>query len=168
LQWSKFQSQGVHAKPQYIELTALLNDVVDLQKYSAAEKKIILSNALDQKLFVYADEEMVKSLLKTILQNIVKLSDAGATIAITGNKDKQNGWLQANYTGQMPLKHTFILQSQTVDYGSETTELGKAIILGWMLCHTLVKVNNGSICVEDISDESFQVFLKFPLEEVKV
>ena len=168
LQWSKFQSQGIHAKPQYTELTALLNDVIDLQKYSAAEKKITLSNALDHKIFVYADEEMVKTLLKTILQNIVKLSDPGATITISGNKDRQNGWLQANYTGQMPLKRTFLQQSQKVDYGSETTELAKAIILGWMLCHTLAKVNNGSISVEDTSDESFQVDLRFPLEEMKV
>ena len=168
LQWSKFQSQGIQAKPQYTDLTALLNDVVDIQKYSAAEKKINLTNALDQRIFVYADEEMVKTLLKTILQNIVKLSEPDATIAISGNKDKQNGWLQINYTGQMPLKQTFLQQSQTANYGSKTTELGKAIILGWMLCRTLVKINNGSINVEDISDESFQVDLRFPLEGVKV
>jgi len=168
LQWSKFQSQGIHAKPQYTELAELINDIIDLQKYSAAEKKITLSNDLKQKIFVYADEEMVRSLLKTILQSIIKLSEQGATIIISGNKDKKNGWLQANYSGQMPLKQTFLQQSQTVDYRSEKTELGKAIILGWMLCRTLVKANNGSIHVEDISDELFQVLLYFQLEEMKV
>jgi len=168
LQWSKYQSQGIHAKRQYTEVTALINEIMGLQKYCAAEKKIDLSNTLQQKIFVYADEEMVKSLLKTILQNIVKLSEPDATIVISGNKDKQNGWLQINYTGQMPLKQTFLQQSQAVDYESETTELGKAIIFGWMLCHTLMKANNGNIFAENISDDSFQVILRVPLEEIRI
>jgi len=168
LQWSKYQSQGIYAKPQYTEVTALVNDIIDHQKYSAAEKKIIMFNVLEQKIFIYADEEMVKSLLKAILQNIIKLSEPDAIITISGQKDKQNGWLQVNYTGQMPLKQTFLQHAQVVNYGSATTELGKAIILGWMLCRTLAKVNNGNICVEDISADSFQVTLYFPLEETKV
>jgi len=165
LQWSKYQSQGTSTKPQYTEVTALVNNIIDHQKYSTAEKKITISNDLRQKIFIYADEEMVKSLLKAILQNIVKLSEPEASITISGNKDKQNGWLQINYIGQMPLKHTFLQLSQVVHYGYETTELGKAIILGWMLCHTIAKVNNGIISVKDISDESFHVILYFPLEE---
>ena len=165
LQWSKYQSQGIHAKPQYTEVTALVNDIVGNQKYNAAEKRIAISNALEQNIFVYADEEMVKSLLKIIFQNIVKLSEPGAMITICGDKDKHNGWLQVNYAGQMPLKRTFLQQMQAVKYGSETTELNKAIILGWMLCRTLVNANNGNICVEDISAESFQIILYFQLEE---
>ena len=165
LQWSKYQSQGIHAKPQYTELIALVNDVVGQQKYSATEKKITISNTLEHNIFVYADEDMVRSLLKTILQNIVKLSKPGAIITIYGNKDKQNGWLKVNYTGEMPLKRTFLKQPKAVKYGSKATELGKAIILGWMLCRTLMQVNNGSISVEDISTDSFYIILNFPLEE---
>ena len=167
LQWTKYQSETIHTKPQYTEITALVKDIISFQQFSATEKMITLYSALEQNIFVYADEEMMKSLLKTIVQNIVKLSDPGAIIAISGDKDKQTGWLQINYTGRMPLKQTFLQQSQAVNYESETTELGKAIILGWIMCQTLVKANNGSICVEDISDESFQVGLYFPLEEVK-
>jgi K+-sensing histidine kinase KdpD len=165
LQWSKYQSQGIHAKPQYTELIALVNDVVGHQKYSAAEKKITISNTLEQSIFVYADEEMVKSMLKTILQNIVRLSKPGAMITIYGNKDKQNGWLQVNYSGKMPLKRTFLEQQKAVKYGSKTTEPGKAIILGWLLCRTLMQANKGNISVEDISTDSFYIILNFPLEE---
>ena len=168
LQWSKYQSQGIYTKLQYTEVTALVNDIIDHQKYSAAEKKITISNVLEQKIFIYADEEMVKSLLKAILQNIVKLSELDASITISGNKDKKNGWLQVNYTGQMPLKQTFLQHSQVVNYGSETTELGKAITLGWMLCRILAKANNGTISVEDNSTESFQIILNFPLEKKQV
>jgi K+-sensing histidine kinase KdpD len=164
LQWSKYQSQGSSAKRQYTELTALVNDIISYQNNSAVEKEISISNTLAHHIFVYADEEMVKNLLKSILQNIVKLSEPAAIISISGDKDKKNGWLQIYYTGQMALKHVFLHLSQADSYGSETTELGKAISLGWMLCRTLAKVNNGSICVEDISAESFKVILLFPLE----
>ena len=167
LQWSKYQSQTINPKPRYTEITALVNDTVNYQKFSAAEKNIALSNALIHYIYVYVDEEMLKILLKTLVQNIVKLSESDAAIIISGDKDRQNGWLQINYTGQMPLKQTFLQQSQAVNYDSETSELGKAIILGWMLCQSLVKANNGKIIVEEISDEAFRVVLYFPLEEVK-
>ena len=165
LQWSRFQSQGMQTKPQYTELLALVNEVIGQQKYSAAERKVSIYNMLEQNIFVYADEEMVRSSLKAMLQNIVKLSKSKATISISGKKDKQKGWLNINYTGQMPLKQMFLEQSQADSYGSETSELGKAICLGWMLCRTLLKANHGNIEIEDISAESFNIILYFPLEE---
>ncbi|MDR1155401.1 MAG: tetratricopeptide repeat protein [Bacteroidales bacterium] len=165
LQWSKFQSQGIRAKPQYTEMTALVNDVISQQKFSAAEKKISIHHALKMSMFVYLDEELTKISVKAVLQNIVKLSDPDATITITGDKDRQNGWLQLNYAGQMPLKRLFLQQSQADSYGSESSELGKAISLGWMLCRTLMTANRGKIHIEDISDESFSIVLYFPLEE---
>lgn len=168
LLWSKCQSQITNVKPQYTEIILLVNDTIQHQKHIATEKKINIFNSLEQNIFIYADEEMVKCLIKTILQNIIKLSDPGATIVISGDMDKQNGWLQVSYTGQMTFKQTFLQQSQTAHYESETTELGKAVSLGWMLCRILVKVNKGIIRVDDISDESFHVILNFPLGEYKV
>ena len=165
LQWSKYHSQNIRTKPQYCELIAIINNTIDLQKYNVAEKKIILSNDLYHNIFIYADEEMVKISLKTILQNIIKLSKPNATVTISGNKNDQDGWIKIAYAGQMPMKQIFLQQSQVESYGSESTELGKAISLGWMLCHTLINVNNGSIRVEDVSDESFNIILCFPLEE---
>jgi tetratricopeptide (TPR) repeat protein len=165
LQWSKFQSQGIRANPQYTEMTALVNEIINQQKFSAAEKKISIHHALKTSMFVYLDEELTKISVKAVLQNIVKLSDPNATITITGDKDKQNGWLQLNYVGKMPLKRLFLQQSQADSYGSESSELGKAISLGWMLCRTLMTANHGKIHIEDISNESFGIVLYFPLEE---
>jgi len=167
LLWSKCQAQGIYAKPKYIEITTLINDSIGQQKYGADEKKITVFNALRQQLLMYADEETVKMLLKTILQNIIKLSDPDATIFLTGDKNKQEGWLQIGYSGQMPLRQIFLQQSQVDDYGTESTELGKAISLGWMQCHALMKANKGNIYIEDedVSTGSFNIILRFPLED---
>jgi len=167
LQWSKFQSHGVHATPQYYETTTLVKDFISQQRSIFTEKKIIFSNEAVQNIFVYVDNDMVIILLKIILQNIVKLSEPSASITISDDKDEQNGWLQISYTGQMPLKQIFLQQSQTTDYGAQTTELGKAISLGWMLCRILLKANYGNIRVEDPSAESLNIFLYFPLEAFK-
>ncbi len=165
LQWSKFQSQDINTKSQYIEIMALVNDVIKQHKFSAAEKSITLSNILEHRLYVYADEDLVKSLLKIILQNIIKLSGSNAVITVSGSKNKKHGNLQINYWGIMPLKEMYLSLSQTDHYSPEQTELGKAISLGWMLCRTLIKTNHGGIQVKDVSPESFNIFLSFPLEE---
>ena len=163
LQWSKYQSQGILPKPHYVKITTLVNESIEQQKYGAAEKRITITNALQQHIFVYADEDMTKSVLKNILQNIIKLSNPNASITISGDKDKQFGWLQINYSGQMPLKHTFIQLFQTENYGAEQTETGKAISFGWMLCRSLMKANNSDIHVGDTSDGTLNVILHFPL-----
>ena len=164
LQWSKYHSQGIHTMPQYVVMTMLINDTIAQQKYNAAEKKIVISSTLEHNIYIYADDEMVKISLRTILQNMIKLSDPDATITLSGNKNDHDGWIQINYTGQMPLKQMFLQQSQADNYGTEST-LGKAVSLGWMLSRILVKINNGNIRIENVSDESFNIILYFPLEE---
>ncbi len=165
LQWSKYQSQDIQVKPQYIEIISLIDDALNQQKYAAAEKNIILSNTIEHRLYVYADEEIVKCSLKTILQNTMKLSDANARITIAGDKNEKNGWIRMNYQGHMPLKDTYVQLFQTDGYDSELSELGKAISLGWMLCRTLMKANNGSLQMNNISKDSFDICLFLPLEE---
>jgi len=165
LQWSKYQSQGIHAKPQYAGMTALINDAISQIVFSVSEKNVVIFNALEQNIFVYVDEETVKCLLKTILQNIIKLSVPNATITISGNKINQDGRMLITYVGQMPMKQMFLQQSQAGGYETESAELGKAVSLGWMLCHTLVNINYGDIRIEDVSDELFHIILSFPLVE---
>ncbi|MDR0384838.1 MAG: hypothetical protein LBH60_02025 [Prevotellaceae bacterium] len=167
LQWSKFHSQGIHAKPQYTEITMLLDDAITQQKYGALEKHISLSNELQHRLYVYVDEEMIKCLVKTILQNTIKLSGTESAISIFGHKDDNDGWIQIKCTGKMPMKDLYLRLSETDDYGAEQSETGKALSLGWMLCRMLMKANKGRIKIDDISPEEFDIYLYFPLEEAK-
>ncbi len=165
LQWSKIQSQGVRTTTQYTEMIMLVDDAFGHHKYGAAEKNITLSNAMKHRLYVYADEETIKGILKTLLQNMIRLSGNNAVITVSGDKNEQYGRIRINYQGQMPLKTMFLQLYETNDYGSDRSEIGKAVTLGWMLCRTLIETNNGYIRTEDISEESFNVDLYLPLEE---
>jgi signal transduction histidine kinase len=165
LQWSKCQSQGIQTRFQYIELMMLVNDLFSQQKYSALEKNILLSNMMEHHSYVYADEDTVKLLLKAILQNTVKLSDSRATVTFHGYRDNTYGYLRIGYRGSMPLKNTYMRLFYIDNYGSEKTELNKAISLGWMLCHELIKANNGNIRIEDTGRDSFDIHLSLPLDE---
>jgi K+-sensing histidine kinase KdpD len=165
LQWSKFQSQGIRAKPQYIDINALANEGFNQQKYGAAERKIALCNNLNHGLFVYADEEMTRCSLKAILQNMVRLSESGSTISVSGDKDGRSGRLLITFAGCMPQKQMFLQQSDADSYGTDASELGKAVSLGWMLCRALMKANNGNIRIEDANAETFSIIMYFALEK---
>lgn len=165
LQWSKCQSQGIPTRFQYLEQAMLVNDLFSQQKYSTLEKNIILSNMMGHHSYVYADEDTVRLLLKVILQNTVKLSNSGATVTFHGYRDNPYGCLQINYRGSMPLKDTYMNLFYADNYGSEKTELNKAIRLGWMLCHTLIEANNGNIRIEDTGRDTFDIYLFLPLDE---
>ena len=167
LQWSKYQSQGIKAKPQYIEMIMLTDDTISQQKYSAAEKSITLSNKIEQRLYVYADEEMIRGLLKTVIQNTIKLSSSQSVVTILGEKSDHNGVLKVSFRGKMPLKELYIQLFYTEGYDSDHSELGKAVSLGWMFCRAMINANKGTLRIEDISDEAYDIYITLPLEEYK-
>ncbi|MDR2039804.1 MAG: hypothetical protein LBQ60_17925 [Bacteroidales bacterium] len=165
LQWSKHQSQKRQAKPQYIDLMALVNDSIHQQKFSAGEKSIQLTNVLKHNLYVYADEEMIKSLLKTILQNTIKLSDKYSTVQISGYKNESEGQIRIFFHGHMPLRNIYLQLFYEKDYTSDLSEVGKFISFGWLFCHSLIRNNKGNIRIEETSPEDFSVIIGLPLEE---
>jgi two-component system sensor histidine kinase/response regulator len=163
LQWSKYQSQNKQSKPQSVELTSVVADAVNQQKFGAAEKNITLSNTVEQDLYVYADGEMIKSMLKTILQNTINLLEKNTAIVFSGGKHENRGQIHMSVQGCMPMKNLYMQTSGTENYDSTQSETGKSITLGWMFCRAVVEENNGEMLINEVSPDTLEIFVRFPL-----
>jgi two-component system sensor histidine kinase/response regulator len=162
LQWSKYQAQERQSEPQSIELTAIVADAINQQKFGAAEKHITLTNTLENNIFVYSDGEMIKSVVKTILQNAISLFEKNASVTFSGSKEADKGQLQINLHGRMPLRDLYIQMFGAKGYDVKQSNIGKSVSLGWMFCRAVIEANKGSVAINEITPDAFEIHLSLP------
>lgn len=163
LLWSKYQAQGICANPQYISIGGLIGGVIEQVRFAAADRQITLRCAAASQLVVFADEEMVQTVLKVFIQNIIRLSMPGAAIYIAGSVGQQSGCLKINWEGQMPMMPTLIRLAINPAYRPEAPDTEKAMAVAWMLCHALMEACGGKICIETDTQGALHAIFSFPL-----
>ncbi|MEF8985444.1 MAG: PAS domain-containing sensor histidine kinase, partial [Bacteroidales bacterium] len=82
LEWSRAQSGKIEFNPEYIELVTVINEVTDLLDDSAKQKSITISRHLPHNLPVFADKDMVLTILRNLISNGIKFTNPGGEIMV--------------------------------------------------------------------------------------
>jgi signal transduction histidine kinase len=82
LEWAKSQSGKKEFNPKTLNALYLLQDVIDLLELQAEEKRIKLNIISDGNPMVFADENMLKSILRNLIGNAIKYSNQNGEINI--------------------------------------------------------------------------------------
>ncbi len=149
LEWSKTQTDKIEFKPSYINIHELVSENVSVLKATTVGKKIKIVNKIAEGAAAWADENMVKTILRNLLTNAVKFTHSGGTVDITAtNSDK---YIEISVTdtgiGIEPenCRRLFRIDEQYKTSGTNNEE-GSG--LGLILCKEFVEKNNGKIRVE--------------------
>lgn len=151
LLWSN--SQGGMLKPyfQVFSLQQAAHEVVNLQDNIARAKEIKIVNQLDKPFMVYADINMVKTVLRNLLSNAIKFSFTGGEITIQGEEKEDCFILSVKDRGQgISREHQRELMEDGLHFISYGTEKEKGNGLGLQLCKDFVKLNNGKLWFESV------------------
>ncbi len=149
LNWSMMQRNMLEYKPAKLDLYNLVNKIIGILSKSAAEKNISLSNNVEAKTFVYADVDMLHSVVQNLLINAIKFTQTeGQIIVSSANKE---GFVEVSVrdtgVGIEPEKI-----SRLFNFGSKFTTDGtageKGTGLGLPLCEEFIERNEGKIWVE--------------------
>jgi len=89
LDWSRMQT-GIFAwQPNYIDLWDFVNEVVILLTGSAENKQINLEAKIDEDLSVFADPNMINTLVRNLVSNAIKFTPREGKITVNqGNQKK--------------------------------------------------------------------------------
>ncbi len=82
LQWSQSQHKRVRLNSGIFNITATIRQVLVLYSHIAKAKKIRLVNRTHTPVYVQADEEMIKTVIRNLLSNAIKFSYPGGKIEI--------------------------------------------------------------------------------------
>jgi PAS domain S-box-containing protein len=149
LHWSRSQRGELRFKPEKVDLSLLVNEVIELLSVSTKKKEITISNFVEDGYFAYADENMLSSVLRNLLSNALKFTESKGSIEVKIEENNNFYIVSVKDTGiGMSLsaqQNLFQLDS----FGSTPgTANEKGIGLGLMLANEFIQLNRGKIWLE--------------------
>jgi signal transduction histidine kinase len=146
LQYSRFQAGKMEFKPEELNLKEIIKRNVSVLKNNADKKQIKLANEVDTDVKVFADENMLNSILLNIITNSIKFTEKGGSINITSNIDDKNIELTVTDSGigmdDEVMINLFRLDSTKSTPGTDN-ETGTG--LGLLLTKEYIERNGGEI-----------------------
>jgi len=149
LTWSRMQTGSIALKPRDVDLWDLVHEVVILHTGSAENKEIILEAVVDEDLKIFADPNMINTVVRNLVSNAIKFTPGGGSIIVSSHTsdNKVEIWVTDTGVGidSEGQKKLFRIDEQLIKLGTEN-ETGTG--LGLILCKEFIEMHNGLIWVE--------------------
>lgn len=146
LEWTKLHiTHKANIKP-VTNLSAIVNQNLELQTYYIQRKKLQIETEINDTLLFLCQEEQLNAILRNLISNAVKFSHEGGTIRIK-NKIK-NGWVQILIIDRGIGMSSKILESLFIHTNIKKclgTQDEKGAGIGLLIIKDLIDNNNGQI-----------------------
>jgi len=164
LTWARIQTGKISPVSVKIRLSELINEIKNLYEPLVNSKNLNYETVIHSDCFIYADKEMVKTILRNLINNAIKYSYPKETIKIETQELDNNILFTISDTGigiePEYIGKLFNIESKLTKTGTEG-ELGTG--LGLILCKEFVEKNNGEIWVESKFGKGSQFKFTIPL-----
>ncbi len=149
LDWSQTQTGKIVFEPTTFILDPLTDEIYDLVKPSADNKNIRLEKDIPAFLQIFADKNMINTVIRNLLLNAVKFTRKGGTVRINAQKAGDHVEISVvdNGVGIRPekLEKLFSIDANIASHGTAGEE---GTGLGLILCKEFIEKNEGKIRVE--------------------
>jgi signal transduction histidine kinase len=148
LDWTLLQMDKLKIQFEKIDLNQLAESNIKLLT-SLHLKEIKINNLIGSSLFALGDSNMINLVLRNLLTNAIKFSEAGHTIEIDAKEDADNYILSVKDQGVgISPEVQKLLFEKTTGYSTRGTANEKGTGLGLILCKEFVERNGGRIWLE--------------------
>lgn len=165
LAWSQMQSGSMSFKPADIDLARLVSDSILTLKDRSISKEIEIINRITFPVKIFADENMVKSVMRNLLSNAIKFTNRKGRVIISSKLTGKNMIeVSVNDNGiglsEKNLKKLFKVEEKV---SSKGTEGEPSTGLGLLLCREFIEKNGGEIWVESETGKGSTFSFTLPL-----
>ncbi len=148
LEWARSQTSTLKISPESFMLEDVIKDVISLLSKNAEKKEILISQDVHP-IGVFADKNMLHSILRNLISNAIKYSNSGDTIKITYKQDVSQTIISVSDSGiginGTDIKRLFHIED---NYHINGTDGEKGSGLGLIICKEFVEKHDGRIWVE--------------------
>jgi signal transduction histidine kinase len=148
LAWAKSQSGKIHWEPRRFKLKSVVDEEIALLCVLAGNKQIDLTVRIDKDIEVFADPQMISTVVRNFLSNSIKFTPRGGSVVLTAGPRNGSVEIAVSDTGIGITKEDLAkLFRIDVHYTTRGTgdEAGNG--LGLLLCKEFVEKHNGRISV---------------------
>lgn len=149
LAWAASQIYSREIKFENIQLKNLVDESINPYLQSATDKKIQLNISIPSDLYIYANKEMIRTVISNLFSNAVKFTEREGNISISAMRKENQVNIKITDTGvgieSKRLAKLFKIEENTTTQGTENE---KGTGLGLVVCHEFIIKNKGSILAE--------------------
>ena len=153
LQWSRIQQDLISINLDCVILHQLVNESLNLFKEQIKNKNIEVVIDIPSNMPVYADANIMQTILRNLISNAVKFTPKGGKISISAKKAKNNFieiFVEDTGIGMNPVLLDNIFRPD-VSTGRRGTDNEPSTGLGLLLCKDFIEKLGGEINVESES-----------------
>ena len=165
LKWTKSQTGRLNVVRQDLDLNDIIPGVVDIFEMIAQTKKIDLKyQGSSNPVVVYADNDMLKTVVRNFLSNAIKFSPENSSIEITLSEERDFAKVSVrdHGVGIAPDRIDSIFKKGETTYGTGGEE-GSG--LGLQLCADFARKIDGDVMVESTLGEGSTFSVLVPLKK---
>jgi PAS domain S-box-containing protein len=168
LVWTRNQTGRIKFEPEILDLNVRIAEAVRISENSAELKQISLAICFRKKYQVFADKDMVDTILRNLVSNAIKYSRLGGKVKITANA--AGNYIEVTIADNgvgiaaERLTEIFEIDKRTNTPGT-ANEMGTG--LGLILCRDLLNKQGGYIRVESTQGAGSQFTIGLPMSTKK-
>jgi signal transduction histidine kinase len=163
LYWAKNQNSSIPFIPSNFLLIDSIKEVIDFHEVSAKLKNIMMITESEPGLHVFADQNMVTTIIRNLISNAIKFTPKNGQVKITTSLDKTNAYVSITDTGiglsKEQLEKLFIPDKEITKGTSGESGTG----FGLVLCYEFAQQNRGRITVKSEVGKGSTFILSLPL-----
>jgi len=149
LEWTISRNQKKSFNPVKINLKELAEGEIENNRLQAIQKQISLTHSITSTLYVVADIQMIKTILRNLISNAIKYSNTGGEITISASESRQFVEIGVADNGVgISLKSQRNLLRIDEFHSTKGTNDEKGNGLGLILCKEFVEIHGGKIRIE--------------------
>jgi signal transduction histidine kinase len=147
--WAVSQNKERNFNPVKINLYELLREEIEILKTLANQKQIAINHSIAPDLNVTADLQMVKTIIRNLINNAIKYSNINGEIAINASKNKQfvEVTVKDNGVGISAENQRKLFKIDSF-HSTPGTHNEKGTGLGLLLCKEFVELHGGNIRID--------------------
>jgi signal transduction histidine kinase len=165
LHWVRNQLVDVAPKQKRFRISVVVAQIFELFAPTAGMKNITLISCLQDSLFVNADEEMIRIVLKNLISNAIKFSRENESVIIFSEPGAQENYLKISIKDSGRG-----MSAETVSgfFGDQITRIGSTekrpvAGLSLTLCREYVRMNGGKMGVESEEEQGSCFWFTLPV-----
>ncbi len=164
LHWARTEAEEIPVNPESIHLLKCIDHTSKVLIESIRQKQINLDINIADNHFVYADENMLMTVVRNLLSNAVKYTMDGGRITVSSSlADNKKVHLTISDNGvgiEQDRQMNIFDKIHSTSTKGTNHEIGTG--LGLNLCREFIKKNNGEIFLESEADKGTSFIVSLP------
>ena len=166
LEWTRVQSGRIEFDPLPFNLYEEVEKIINLNEKNASKKNIELHSKVNNPTMVFADRNMVNTILRNLVTNAIKFSNSNSSVDIIA--EQKDRFIQVTIEDQgvgLTEKELSELFRIDVHHSTIGTAGEEGTGVGLILCKELVETNKGKIWAESIKGKGSKFIFTLPIPE---